>query len=315
MRCHWIAAVVAVCLLAPAVRAQDQLIREKDGVKGTLTVSVADKDPPQADYHLEIQADAGVEVDEPKLLNDQAWKWKLDSHDATEKGGKQILRYDYHLEQTKGGVEALPDVSVSFGKGDAELKWTDILKELRELQLPSVSKPPPLKPDRSLWWIVGIAALLLGVLSVALWLMWGKKPPPPLTPAEWAMRELERIEGLGLAGPDETGWYPAEISSVIRRYLSERYGLPAQQQTTAEFLHTMRQTPELSEALQQTLKELLERCDLAKFAAMRTPPDECRRIAALARTVVQETAAPVQNRNGASDSPITTVAPRDANSR
>jgi hypothetical protein len=69
--------------------------------------------------------------------------------------------------------------------------------------------------------------------------------------------------------------------------LAERYGLPAQVQTTAEFLHTMSNTPELIEELRQAVKDLLERCDLAKFAAMRTPPDECRRLAALARDVVK----------------------------
>jgi hypothetical protein len=82
------------------------------------------------------------------------------------------------------------------------------------------------------------------------------------------------------------------VSGVVRRFLSERYGLPAPQQTTAEFLHTMRDTPDLTDELRQAVKELLERCDLAKFAALRTPPDECRRVAALARSVVQQATAP-----------------------
>jgi hypothetical protein len=299
MRCHWIAAAVVVCLFAPAVRAEDKLPLAKDGIKGVLTVNVVEEDaskPAQVDYRLEIRTGSNTEVAEPKLMSDEAWKSTFSPREVDVMGDEQIQRFHIHLEQTKPGIEPLPGIEVQYRKdGQSEsdsLKWTtDILNELRGLRDPSVKPPPPPPPSRLLWWILGIVVLLFAALGAALRSLWGKKPPPPLTPAERALRELDRIEGLGLAGPDETGWYPEEISSVMRRYLSERYGLPAQQQTTAEFLHTMRQTPELTEALQQTLKELLERCDLAKFAAMRTPPNECRRIAALARAVVEQTAA------------------------
>ena len=161
---------------------------------------------------------------------------------------------------------------------DALLPWSEV---------DAASTTPSLQPAAVLGWVIGIVALSVALLAILLKWFWPKKPSPPLTPMEHALRELDRIEGLGRAGPDESGWYPEEISSVIRRFLSERYGLPAQEQTTAEFLQTMRQTPELTEELQQTLKDLLARCDLAKFAALRTPPDECRRIAELARKIVQ----------------------------
>jgi hypothetical protein len=297
MRCHWIVAAVAVCLLAPTVRADYTYPPlTKDGVKGVLTVIVAEEDaskPAQVDYRLEITTDADTKVDPPTLRNAESWNSTESPLEIDLKKNLQIVRFHLHLEQKKPAVEPLPGISVHFHKEGQEegddLTWTDILKEVRELPHPPVKPPTPPPPSRAVWWILGIVALLFAVLGVALWTLWGKKPPPPLTPAEWALRELERIEGLGLAGPDETGWYPTEISTVIRRYLSERYGLPAQQQTTAEFLHTIRQTPELPEELHPTLKELLERCDLAKFAALRTPPDECRHIAALARAVVQQT--------------------------
>jgi hypothetical protein len=272
---------------------------KKDDTEGVLTVTVADEDtskPAEVDYRFQITTAADTKVEPPTLRNAEAWNSTESPLEIDFKGNRQIVRFHLHLEQKKPGVEPLPGVTVHFrkdGQGERDdLTWTDILKETRELPRPPVTPIcPPLQQSRSLWWSLGIVALLFALLGVALRLLWGKKLPSPPTPAERALRELERIEGLGLAGPDETGWYPEEISSVIRRFLSERFGLPAQQQTTAEFLHTMRQTPELWEEVQQTLKELLERCDLAKFAAMRTPPEECRRIAALARAVVQQTSA------------------------
>ena len=294
MRCHWIAAGLVLCLLAADAPPRGYTYPRigKGDTEGILTVTVAEEDvskPVTVDYQLEIYADADTTIDPPKLLNSEAWKSTELVPESDWKGNRKTVIFFLHLEQTKTGREPLPGVTVHFQKDseDDELTWTDILRQPHELPLPEVT-PPLLQQGWIVWWIVGIAAVLLGLFGIALWSFWGKKPPPPLTPAERALRDLERIEGLGLAGPDETGWYPEEISSVIRRYLSERYGLPAQQQTTAEFLRTMRQTPELSEEVQQTLKELLECCDLAKFAAQRTPPEECRRLAALARSVIHQ---------------------------
>lgn len=298
MRCHWIAACFILCLVDQTLRAEVVLPQEKDGVKGVLTVSVAEENVSQlaqVDYLLVISTDDNTEVKAELVDVAGAWKWEEPRPEvAAPANATKETRFHFKVEQTKRGVVPLPDVKVRFHKnGQAEwddLTWTHILKESRGLPLP-VGPGPPLNEPQTLWWILGIVGVFIGLFGVALWSLWGKKPPPPLTPAQRALRELERIEGLGLAGPDETGWYPAEISSVLRRYLAERYGLPAQQQTTAEFLQTMRQTPELSEELQQLLKELLERCDLAKFAALRTLPEECRRLAAVARTVVQQTDA------------------------
>ena len=295
MRCHWIAAGLVLCLLAADAPPRGFTYPKisKGDTDGVLTVTVAEEDvskPVTVDYLLEIHTDTETKVDLPKLLNDDAWKSTEGDPEFVSAGHKQTVSFHLHLEQTKPGREPLPGVTVHFHKDDVEdeLTWTDILREPHELPLPPVTPPPPLNNGWQVWWIIGIVVVLAVVLVVTLRALWGKKVPLPLTPAQRALRDLERIEGLGLAGPDETGWYPEEISSVIRRYLSERYGLPAQQQTTAEFLRTMRQTPELPEELQQTMKELLECCDLAKFAAQRTPPEECRRLAALARSVIHQ---------------------------
>jgi hypothetical protein len=301
MRCHWIAACLGLCLVAATVRDDVVLPQEKDGVKGVLTVRVAEENvsqPAHVDYLLVVTADDKTDVKAELVDVAGAWKWEEEPPSvAPQANATRDTHFHFKLDQTKRGIVPLPDVKVQFRKdgqtvGD-DFTWTHIFKESRDLPPPPVKIEPPQR-SLALWWILGIVGVLIGLSGVALWSLWGKKPPPPLTPAQRALRELDRIEGLGLAGPDETGWYPAEVSSVVRRYLSERYGLPAQQQTTAEFLHTMRQTPELLEEFQQLVNELLERCDLAKFAALRTPPEECRRLAAVARTVVQQTELPKQ---------------------
>ena len=304
MRCHWIAAL-ALLAPAPALRAETVFPKASGDTEASLTVTVAEFDaskPNQVRYVVRVVAPAGVEVNPPEIADAaQAWKWEVP---APTRGApaswfdvREAWTYPIDLEQTKPGTQPLPGVKVRVHPrgqdAGEEFVWTDVLKDLRQLPPPAEPVKPPAPLSRSLlWWGLGLGALLSVALGVSVWLLRGKKPTPPLTPAQWALNELDRIERLGLAGPDETGWFPAELSGVVRRFLSERYGLPAPQQTTAEFLRTMRNTPDLSDDLRQTVKELLERCDLAKFAALRTPPDECRRLAALARSVVELTTAP-----------------------
>jgi len=299
MRCHWLVTGFALFLFAPSVSAEGYTfpVKTNGPVQGTLTVSVAEPDasmPVRVKYELEIRWEKVFpDIKEPEIVDlAKAWKWQI-SPDAS-KGNGASITYAILLEQIKQGKQPLPDVILRFRtreQGASKLEWTDILKETRPPPWPEApaDPKPPLQPAPVLSWVVGIFAIVLVLLGISLKWLRPKRPSPPLTPAEQALRELDRIEGLGLAGPDESGWYPEEISSVIRRFLSERYGRPAQQQTTAEFFHSIGQTPDLSADLQKTLKELLERCDLAKFAALRTPPDECRRIAALARALVQQT--------------------------
>jgi hypothetical protein len=300
MRCHWIACL-ALLSVTPAARPEGFTFPPKASgdTAALLTVTVAEPDvsaPNRVRYEIRVRTSAAVDVEEPALdkTDARAWKSKVSKVVLRESDGGVTWNYRLDLEQIKTDREPLPAVSVRFHTRDrddwTELEWNDDLKTLRQLPLPEVQPPTPQLPQRSwVWWGAGLGALLCLALGITLWSLRRKKPPPPLSPAESAIRELDRIEGLGVAGPDEGGWFPEEVSGVIRRFLSERYGLPAQVQTTAEFLHTMSNTPELPEELQMSVKELLERCDLAKFAAMRTPPDECRRIVALARAVVQQT--------------------------
>jgi hypothetical protein len=100
------------------------------------------------------------------------------------------------------------------------------------------------------------------------------------------LRELDRIERT--AGEPDV--FHTQASNVIRRYLQERFGLRAPQQTTAEFL--AHSGPRLTAAQQTQLRDFFERCDLAKFARASASPEDCRRTAGLARTFVQQTASP-----------------------
>jgi hypothetical protein len=164
----------------------------------------------------------------------------------------------------------------------------DVKKELRDITPPE--DPPPPLPSWTRWlpW-AGVAAAAAGLVAGG----WGLRrrflpTAAPLAPHEWAVRELDRLEAQRLPEAGEAERYHTLLSDVVRVYLERRFTLPASHQTTVEFLETMRRSPQLTPAQQRLLREFLERCDMAKFARVAPPPEECRAVAAMARSFVQE---------------------------
>ena len=111
-----------------------------------------------------------------------------------------------------------------------------------------------------------------------------------LSPDRRALQELMRLQQTPNLTLNTSG-YHAPLSDVVRRYLAERYSLPAMWQTTAEFLATVDATGRLSAEQQTLVRDILERCDLAKFAPVGASPEECRETTALAQAFVEQTAA------------------------
>jgi hypothetical protein len=243
---------------------------------------------------LTVKGPESLEV-EPPHLGDAAAAWKeerlastkvVENHRAT---WSQVIR----LKQTKKGIETLPEVSLRFRDGPGaeweEAKWVDILKHIRDL--PAPASPVDEQPSWVRRWGFVVALAATAVLVLLLWLRkhWRLRRESPLPPEQWALREIQRIEGTLMPPKGEAEAYYTQLSLVVRRYLTERFGWHALQQTTAEFLETLPQASQVTAEQHTLLSELFERCDLAKFARVPTPPEECRHTAELARELVKQT--------------------------
>ncbi|MGH7168969.1 MAG: DUF4381 family protein [Gemmataceae bacterium] len=262
-----------------------------------LTVKVANERAERrlgdVTYILTVKGPDTLEVEEPRL-GDAAAAWKEERPPSTNEvhdkraTWSQVIR----LKQIKKGIETLPDVSVRFrdeaGAKWEEAKWIDILKHMRELRDPQAAEERPSWLRR--WGFV----LILGATALLILLLWLRKGrrlrrEAPLPPDQWALREIDRIEGTLMPPQGAAETYHTRMSYTVRRYLTERFGLHALQQTTAEFLEAVHQVPRVTAEQQTLLCELFERCDLAKFARASTPPEECKRTADLARELVRQT--------------------------
>jgi hypothetical protein len=136
---------------------------------------------------------------------------------------------------------------------------------------------------------VGLAAIALGALA-ALRLARDRRKTAAVTAHQAALQELRHLEALDLPVKGEVDRFHTELSAVMRRYLERRYRIAATQQTTQEFLETMRHSQRLQPNQQILLREFLEQCDLAKFAGLSPSPDQCRDMVESARRFVELTA-------------------------
>ncbi len=164
------------------------------------------------------------------------------------------------------------------------------LNETRDVRPPEDAPPLP-PPTWPLWVGGGVGVLVLAALALGAWgVSRRRRPkPPPLLPHEWALREFDRIDALGLPEAGEVNRYHTLLSEVLRRYIELRFSLPASRQTTAEFLRSVQTSGAIPAPQQDLLRDILERCDLAKFAPVALSADDCRETGRLCRRFVLET--------------------------
>ena len=174
------------------------------------------------------------------------------------------------------------------------------MKFLAALQsaTPTPGETPPLRDiappvdifPYPLWMVIaaGLAALaLFGLVAflVRRWMRSRPAPPPPL-PQAIALRKLDDTR----AEVETTDPYlfSIRVSDILRSYISERYRLPATQQTSPEFLAAASNLPTFSEPLRESLGRFLEKADLIKFARIEATAGDSRELLDLAVQIVRE---------------------------
>jgi len=151
----------------------------------------------------------------------------------------------------------------------------ELLNQLRD-QLAPEEPPGGTGPSWAMWLWPSFIFVLCACLLIRRWRRRRNQPARGLAPLEWALQELGRLEAEPLPTAEEMDRFHARLADLVRGYLERHYHLPATRQTTPEFLVVARQTLPLSEPEQALLAELLQRCDLAKFARMVPTQDACR---------------------------------------
>jgi hypothetical protein len=103
---------------------------------------------------------------------------------------------------------------------------------------------------------------------------------------------VSQLRSLEQDGPPEAAaadaWF-VTLSSIVRRYLEQRYDIRAPELTTEEFLQVTATRAELTAEHRALLMSFLERCDRVKFAGYRPDADESLATLKAARGFVEDT--------------------------
>lgn len=309
------AAILCLALAAP-LRATDPVAPTYVQTRGPATLYVqADKvQGEQIEVRLSsellltlaVRGRPPLEVQPPgAVTKSPGWKATPVAPPQTVKqsDGTELWRQQFRLDPRQDGDLKLLIVPLLFkvdGK-DGEAAWQEIavrvttqvkkadISELRDIT-GIEDDPPSWTWHRLLLW-AGVGVVVLG-LALGAWELRRQlaRRAERLAPDQWALRELDRLAAQQLPQAGETERYHTVLCDIVRRYLEVRFHLPASQQTTVEFLETMRLAPQLSDGQQDLLRDFLERCDLAKFARVKPAPEECQAAADMARDFVRQTA-------------------------
>jgi Domain of unknown function (DUF4381) len=116
------------------------------------------------------------------------------------------------------------------------------------------------------WLVFLIAFVALSLLGLVVWWFAQRRKPelPPKAPREIALGELEQIRPeIERMSPYQ---FSIHVSDILRRYVTQQYGLPATRQTSIEFLTAAAKASSFSANDKSLLEDFLNRCDLIKFA-------------------------------------------------
>jgi hypothetical protein len=167
-------------------------------------------------------------------------------------------------------------------------------------QIADLKPPASLDPRYgAIWAAAGIlAALLIG--AAFLWwlhrryaakLAAAELPDDPFRrtpPHVWVYAELQKLLERRLAEQGQVELFFAELSGILKRYLTGRYRVELLERTSGEVPEALRQAGAPPGAIEDVAR-LLSHCDLVKFAKQRPDPSSCRQVIEEAYGIVDAT--------------------------
>ncbi len=264
---------------------------------------------------IRVEAEPGVEVLMPEF-GEALSRYSIVNYVPSQRiddQGRSVLVQRYTLQPYLSGDQFIPPILVEFidhrpgqkpapDDFDAYELLTDRIDFVVKSVLPDGAaralEPPlgelALVPDRSRalarWGILG-AAGVLGVCA-GVWVFWRRRRRRVRrrNAYEVARTRLNRL--LARPWPHEAAAIEAffvTISSIVRRYLEDRFDLRAPELTTEEFLALAGSGDSLSRDHQLLLRDFLRQADLVKFAGVQASEEEVRRSSDLAARFLDET--------------------------
>lgn len=304
-------------LLAVPAAAADPLKQTIQSGPVTATISLEPAKPLIGDtvtLTIEVTAEKDVEVLMPEFGEALERFSIIDfvPRASIDDAGRTVAVQKYRLQPPSSGVQAIPPILIEYvdrreGRQEAPegLDAYELLTGRLEFEVQSVipsdaaaELKPPLgelapraAPSRPLWpWLVAVAAVCVvaSPLAVRALLAWRRRARRQ-SAFEIARARLKRLLAGRQPGAEQADAFYVELSSIVRRYLEDRFEVRAPELTTEEFLASVSESADLSAEHQSLLREFLRQADLVKFAGVQPSTQDVDVSVEAARRFLEET--------------------------
>jgi len=123
--------------------------------------------------------------------------------------------------------------------------------------------PVPFFPYTTAQIVMTLLVLIFLLAGMAI-IIWWRRRKRPLTRKEAMLQALAEMKKELMMGSDHD--FGIRVSTLLRNYLSEVFGLAAPRQTTEEFLKSLHGQERFSPPEQEALSDFLRQSDVLKFA-------------------------------------------------
>ncbi len=228
-------------------------------------------------------------------------------HVPVKENDRILERVDYIISTFETGEFEIPPVEIRYTippdteeniiKTESINITVESVKPSEEGDIRDIKPPWDIEYDWRPLLIYGFVGLLVVLVIMGAFIYLRKKHKgetlilrkrqPERPPHEIAYEELRRLEESDLLKKGKIKIFYSEIADIIRRYTQNRFQIEAMELTTSQLLNELENFQE--ESLIHLYRNLLELCDLVKFAKF--IPESSQHIEAIqqARNIVDKT--------------------------
>lgn len=294
---------VSLCLPVFSSCNSEEAVRDVAGKSTEGIRETAERGPARVTLELDkkeitiadrINLTISVDIDEDYEVELPAFGDKLeqfgivDYHNTQPElidNNRKLLKRTYVLEPfLSGDYHISPMKIIFFKKAEKEtdkhfietpevtVKVKSLLPEdMKDLKLNEIVPPLPYPRSYTVWIWSGVA-VLLAVLAGGGFLYYRKRLngreiiEVRFKAHEIAYNELKALVDENLIDKGDIKQFYLRLSAIVRKYIENRFGLKAPEQTTEEFLFGLEKAGEFPSEYKPLLKDFLNHCDLVKFA-------------------------------------------------
>jgi hypothetical protein len=223
---------------------------------------------------------------------------------------KTKISRSYVLEPFLSGDYKIPAMEIKFWKkgeeesgahtietSEAEIKVKSLLPEdLKDVQLNDIKPPVDFPSVYRIWLWAGIGVAVIFIAAVALFVFIKRRKRAEIRSInakilahELAYEELRKLVSEDLPNKGEIKLFYQRISSILRHYIENRFGINAPEQTTDEFLAGLEAKPDFALKYRMLLNAFLRHCDLVKFAEHQPQTDDIQKTFDSCKAFIEET--------------------------